>query len=80
MGATTATCTGSGTSVIRRSSVPTRAWVKVKVKSSMARSSPDKSLLPLIVLSIINYFQYAKLSCSRPQPATDNDVTDGRSN
>ena len=46
-----------------------------------------ENLVPQNVGSIINYLQYstevAKLgtpSCSRPQPATDNGVRDGRSN
>ena len=66
--------------------VPTIIVIKVKVKSSMARSFPVENLLPQNVGSIINYLQYTKLaqwgtpSCSQPQPATDNGVRDGRSN
>ena len=62
-------------------------WYKVKVKSSMARSLPVENLLPQNVGSIINYLQYftevaqwGAPSCIRPQPATDNGVTDSRSN
>ena len=62
--------------------------VKVKkVKSSMARSLPVENLLPQNVESIINYLQSSTEvaqsgtpSCSRPQPAMDNGVKDGRSN
>ena len=57
------------------------------VMTSMARSLPVENLLPLNVGSIIEYLQNATevakcgaLSCSRPQPATDNGVRDGRSN
>ena len=61
---------------------------KGKVKSAMARSVSEDNLLPQNVGSIINYLHYvitelAKWgtpSCSRPQPATDNGVRDGRSN
>ena len=54
---------------------------------SMARSPPKWNLLPLFVGSIINNFsniteeaQWATPSCSRPQPATNNGVRDGRFN
>ena len=53
----------------------------------MARSLPVENLLPQNAVSIINYLQqYTELAqwetpcCRRPQPATDNDVRDGRSN
>ena len=67
-------------------SISVGSRVKVKVKSSMARSLPVGNLLPQNVGSIINYLQYTEaaqwgtLSCSQPQPATDNGVRDGRSN
>ena len=58
-----------------------------KGKSSMARSLPVENLLPHNARSIINYLQkstevaqWGTPSCSRPQPATDNGVRDGRSN
>ena len=58
---------------------------KIKVKASMARILPVKNLLPQFVGSISNYLQYTEvgqwgaLSCSRPQPATDNGVWNGTS-
>ena len=53
----------------------------------MARSLPVENLLPRNVGQIINYLQWSTEvaqwgapSCSRPQPATDNGVRDGRPN
>ena len=52
----------------------------------MARSLSVENLLPQNVGSIINYSnvtevaQWGALSCSRPQPATENGVRYGRSN
>ena len=62
--------------------------LKVKVKSSMAKSLPVENLLPQNVGSIKKHklavitekAQWGTPSCSRPQPATDNGVRDGRSN
>ena len=58
-----------------------------KVKSSLARSFPVENLRRQNVGSSINYLQqstevaqWGTPSCSRPQPATDNGVRDGRSN
>ena len=67
--------------------VPTIIIALKKVKSFMARSLPVDNLLPQNVGSIINYLQqftevaqWGAPSCSRPQPAMDNGVRDGRSN
>ena len=53
----------------------------------MARSLPVENLLPQNVGSIMNYLQeftevakWGAPSWSRPYPATDNGVRDGRSN
>ena len=53
----------------------------------MANSLPVENLLPQNVVSTINYFQeFTEVaesgapSCSRPHPATDNIVGDGRTN
>ena len=53
----------------------------------MARSFAVENLLPQNVVSIINYLhqftevaQWGTPSCSRPQPATDTGVREGRSN
>ena len=67
--------------------VPTIIIALKKVKSFMARRLPVENLLPQNVGSIINYLQkftevaqWGAPSCSRPQPAMDNGVRDGRSN
>ena len=59
----------------------------LKVKSSMARSFPVENLLPQIVVNLsttcsnaVEVAQWGAPRCSRPQPATDNGVRDGRSN
>ena len=50
----------------------------------MARSAPVENLLPLFVGSVAHLAtevtQWAALSCSRPQPASDNSVRDAGSN
>ena len=58
----------------------------IKVTTSMARSLPVENLLQQNAGSIINSCrnssscQWGTHRCNRPQPATDNDVRDGRSN
>ena len=58
----------------------------VKVKSSIVRSLPVENLLTLsgvnyqLLAVITEVAQRGTPSCSRPQPATDNGVRDGRSN
>ena len=53
----------------------------------MARRLPVENLLPQNEGSLMNYLQqftevaqWGAPSCSQPQPATDNGITDGRPN